>query len=47
MMASAKMKQFSNLKAGECLGSVEIIVDLFSGCESVKTLLNCDSQFFR
>lgn len=43
MTASAKVKQVSELKAEKCLGSVEIIVDLFSCCESVKTLLNCDS----
>lgn len=30
MMASVKVKQFANLKDEECLGSVEIIVDLFS-----------------
>lgn len=28
MMASAKTKQVSELKAEKCLGSVEIIVDL-------------------
>lgn len=28
-MASAKIKQSADLKAEECLGSVEIIVDFF------------------
>lgn len=47
MTASAKIKQFSESKAEKCLGSFEIVVDLFSCCESVKTLLNCGSQSFR